>query len=190
MTYALGKTLFLHLPKTGGHCVWKIFEAHGGYRLKDKLGDKYNIHHSARGLKQRFGRSYDYYEKISLVRNPWERAVSLYFGRNKLNKFSPAGFEKYMRQWRSLRKYRWNPNYPQSRFTLPGVLIFDLAKIDLLYEWIEKRHQIKIINPGIIKTGKNRYQDRLHYREYYTSKLRADIAQAHKTDIKKYGWKF
>jgi len=181
--------LFVHIPKTGGHAVWEVVKANGGYRMKDERSH-IRMHTSANALKQRLGPEYNQFKKVSLIRNPWERAVSLYFGRNKLKKFSPEGFAKYMRQWRTLGKMRWNPYYQQTALLNRDVLVFRLDQIEKLWHWMEMNLDITVDDPGIIKTGKNRYVERMHYRKYFNKELRAVIAQAHKRDIERFGWKY
>ncbi len=183
--------MFIHIPKTGGHSVWNVMRANGGHRCKDTLGGNWTHHMSATGIRQKMGSTdYDRYDKVALIRNPWQRAVGLYFGRNKIKEHSPAGFAKFMKQYRGIGKYRWNPFYPQSRLLLPDVRAFKLEHIDELYRYLEQACGIEVNGPDAIKTGRNRHVERLPWREYFTDALRDEIARKHERDIERWGWVF
>jgi hypothetical protein len=190
MPYLLNNVMFIHIPKTGGHSVWDVMRQHGGTRMKDSHGDAWTHHATGIGLKQRLGGSYDHWTKFSLVRNPWQRAVGLYYGRDKLKEHTPARFEKWLDQWRTMGKLRWNPYYPQSRLLTTDVTVFRLENIEECYDWMEEQFDIKIVDPKHIKTGKHRYVERLPWRDYFSRRHRRAIGEAHKVDIYRWGWQF
>lgn len=191
MTYVLGNMMFIHITKTGGHAVWTIFEAHGGVRLKDfyGFGNGYPLHHTAAGLMAKFGDEYEKYEKFSLVRNPWERAVSLYFGQDNVETHSRHAFKKWMLASRKGLNVRYSPWVSQTRFLAPEVKVFDLSRIEELYEWIEG-HGYAVADPGVIPTGKNKDIRRPPYREYFNDSFKHQISKMHADDIERFGWVF
>lgn len=190
MPYVIDDLMFFHLPKTGGHSVWYVMEQHGGFRCKTEWGGHWSHHMTSYGARQKLGPKWDQYKKFTLVRNPWERAVSLYFGRNKINKHSPAAFARWMLRWRGLGKFRWNPHYAQTRVIHPGVTVFRLDDIDKLYGWMEDQLDITITEKFHHRTGHQRHKPRLHYRKYYNKELRDAVADSHRADIRKFGWTF
>lgn len=190
MPYVLDRMMFIHIPKTGGHSVWQVMKEHGGFRTKDEWGANFTHHMSGHGARQSLGGKYSWYQKVALVRNPWDRAVSLYFGRNKIKEHSPEGFAKYMRRFSSLNKMRFNPYYLQTRMLTPDTLIFKLDEIEKLYGWMEANLEITIKDRPFIKTGLNRRAERQDYQHYFTPVLRETIMVKHALDIDRFGWKF
>lgn len=191
MAYILDRMLFIHIPKCAGHTVWEVMKANGGFRAKDRWGGRFSHHQSAFGLRQALGKTWCDYQPVTLVRNPWERAVSLYFGRNRnKNPHTPAGFAKFMRRYERLSKYRWNPHYPLSRMITPEMIVFKVDEIERLWGWMESNLEIEIGTPKVRRSGTHRYVDRLHYRDYFTKQLRNGIAEVHQHDIARWGWKF
>jgi len=193
LTLILGNLMFIHIPKTGGNSVWYTIRHHGGYRLKEKYGPGagYALHHSSWGVRERMGTTeYDRYEKFSLVRNPWERAVSLYYGADWLTHHSVDGFNMFMTMKRSEKNLRWSPLRLQTDLLGPEVRIFDLANIDQLYKWMGAKLQIKIKPQGVITTGKNRYIERPYHRDLIPGKWAQRIAAANRKDIKRFHWRW
>lgn len=191
MAYLLRNLLFIHLPKTGGHSVWDVMKPRGGIRLKTEWGPKWIHHQSAAGLKARLGPSYDQYEKFSLIRNPFERAVSLYFGRDKKN-YTPsvAGFKKFMRNRRGLAKFRWNPYYPQVRFAGVETKLFDLDNINGLFEWLGDQLGEEIMERPWRKTGMNRNLKRLPWRQYYDDEIVSWVREDCAVELEQFGWNY
>lgn len=190
MPYVMGRMLFIHVPKTGGHSVLKVMRANGGFRAGDEWGYGFRSHQSAWTIKARLKEKWYDYDRVSLVRNPWDRAVSLYFGKDKITSHSPAGFQKYMRRCIDAFKHRWSPWRLQTVMLSDEVKVFRLDDIAKLYEWMALEHGAEIGTPEVLKTGKNRYVERLPYQAYYTPELLDQVAEAHVKEIKKYKWSF
>lgn len=183
--------MFIHIPKTGGHSVWDVMEPRGGFRAKEEWGAKFTHHQSGGSLKVRLGPKFDTYKKFSLIRNPFERAVGLYFGRdNKTHRQSIAGFKKYMNNRRGLSKYRWNPYYSQLTFAGPHAKLFDLARIDELYDWMGHELGEVITERPYHKTGRHRHRERLPWREYYDDEIVGWMKEAQAADLERFGWEF
>jgi hypothetical protein len=195
MTYLLDEHRlgYIHIPKTGGHTVWHTLEANGAYRAKDRHGARFTHHQTMAAVRSRFGNAeFDQWQWIVTVRNPFERALSLYYGRKKITKHSVEGFQKYMRRWRGLAKYRWNPYYPQSRFIVPGenVHVFKLEEIDRLYDWLEDRYGLTTFRDTHWKTGAYRMKERLPLARYYTSEIISEMTGKHVADLARWGYSY
>jgi len=196
MTCILQNMMFIHIPKTGGHSVKAVMEENDGFSLKDVngFGNGFSYHERSSWLRDKLGfEEYDRYNKVSLVRNPWERAVGLYFGENRPGGHSVRGFRKWVLAQSRIRykskDKRIDPLTPQSWMLTPEVIVFDLARIDELYQWMEINLDSigPIVSPHVL-SGK--IVPRLPYREYYSSRVREMVTVANYQDIKKYGWKF
>jgi Sulfotransferase family len=85
--------LFIHVPKTGGNTLQAILRAHSEDRLtSDEYRDGFEDfevegdvtskkHMSLQDYHDRLAADvYDRLFRFAVVRNPWERAISLYFG--------------------------------------------------------------------------------------------------------------
>ena len=72
------KTIFIHVPKTGGTSVCTHF-GFDNYEYKNNKGQQSKKHDSITLLKAKFPKEYDEYMKFSVVRNPYDRMVSVYF---------------------------------------------------------------------------------------------------------------
>lgn len=164
---------------------------HGAFRAKDVWGRRFINHQSAFSFQGRTARAgHGPFKMFALVRNPWERAVSLYFGRDKFDTHSPKKFHRYMETRSSSGSARWNPFYLQTNSFTPDTLVFQLDKIEELYAWLEKEFAINITERPHRKTGKNRRAERLPYQDYHNKLTRKLIYEAHHRDIERFGWKF
>lgn len=85
--------IFLHVPRTGGSTIKRLFvggewsqAAPGSQRYIEELteiGRRYDAedlrsHRTASQIRQAFGDAYDRYLRVAFVRNPWERLVSAF----------------------------------------------------------------------------------------------------------------
>lgn len=74
------KTIFTHIPKTGGTSIEAMF---GFVQTKDgsrafREGANYGKHFTAKMQKKNYGEDFKNYYKFSIVRNPWEKELSMY----------------------------------------------------------------------------------------------------------------
>ena len=74
------KTVFLHIPRTGGTSIKSAFgfvEYEGDIITKESTGLG-EIYKTAQQIRQIFPQVYENYYKWTIVRNPWEREVSIF----------------------------------------------------------------------------------------------------------------
>ena len=101
--------IFLHIPKTGGTTISKIFDV--PFLHDPNPGTTPTPQHLTCGmLRERVGdEKYDSYYKFTFVRNPWSRILSSYFWRQSLPKKRPilpfGDFVENARQVVSDRQY-------------------------------------------------------------------------------------
>lgn len=74
------KVIFIHIPKTGGYSIYKIFDMKPPFEGENEgMGHQTSANH-----KSKFKRKWDGYFKFAFVRNPWERFISAYMYHRKL----------------------------------------------------------------------------------------------------------
>ena len=195
MTYILQDMMFIHIPKTGGHSVLEVMKVNGGYALKDLhgFGNGFSYHEASSWIREKLGDDeYDTYHKVTLMRNPWERAVGLYYGEARPDGHSGRGFRIWIRSQQRIRykskDKRVDPITPQSWMIGSEVRVFDLARIEELWAWMQATLDIKPIKPGHVMSGKS--GERMPYRDYYSPIIQKVIAKSSYVDIARMGWKF
>lgn len=70
------KFIFVHIPKTGGTSVEKLFDS--SFYGWDEKHNLWKQHCSIHQMQSLYGIDIDNYYKFSIIRNPWDRAVSDY----------------------------------------------------------------------------------------------------------------
>jgi chondroitin 4-sulfotransferase 11 len=94
------KTIFVHIPKTGGTSVEGMF----GYAEYNKFGNllKDNVgrgkHWGADEYYQYWSDWYKQYYKFTIVRNPWERELSLYLMMRGQLKYRHLNFRQFIQR--------------------------------------------------------------------------------------------
>lgn len=74
------RTVFLHIPRTGGTSIKSAFgfvEYEGDTITKESAGFG-EVYKTARQIQKIFPQVYKHYYKWTIVRNPWEREVSIF----------------------------------------------------------------------------------------------------------------
>ena len=166
------RLVFLHIPKTAGRSIKKF--------LQDKEGGPVNL-----GIPHLFPREYvseghitqsdwDAFEKFTVIRNPWARAVSAYKYHLRTRKREPfADFlGEYIKGGWDLRRH----GEPQSRY------IHGLDGRIYRYEFLAEDF------PGLPRV--NSSQDATNYRDFYTPATRALIADTYAEDIERFDYHF
>jgi hypothetical protein len=186
--------IFVHIPRTAGT---SIANALGIYK-------KHHRHFFARKYIA-IRPDWDDCFKFSFVRNPWDRAVSLYAHQTKCsNSFKDWLMDIVKRDGHpKIRKKEWvlrDKMASTGGSSLPwkcqtdwlvnnsGQLCMDfIGKFENLNVDIKKIEQIigrKILLPHHNKT------DRLPYQHYYDDETRKIVADWHRKDIENFGYKF
>ena len=201
--------LLIHIPKTAGRSIGKIFskDAHGfagGSYLRP-------LHCTALYVKDNFFKDkeneWNRLYKITWVRNPWERAVSLWkfsrFDKVLSNAIEDYAFGDNFKFWLfncnrqfiplMIEDYPYNRN-PLKSLTyisdLDGNLLVDFIgrfeyineDIDRLNKELNKNFKLDI-NKETNNFGKN-------YQKYYDDESREYIAEVCKWEIEKFNYKF
>lgn len=182
------KFIFVHIIKTGGSSIEKLF------------GQK-KIHSFAKKYKKQIGsKKWDNYFKFTFVRNPWDKMVSQYFyiQKNQQGKYKLT-FREFISAFQSCpeKEYingvgipvRFNP------VQLPWILDDDgNCLVDFIGRFENFQEDFGIIcdKIGIPKQrlpheNKSRHK---HYNEYYDNETREIVAKKFAQDIEYFGYEF
>jgi hypothetical protein len=171
---------FIHVPKTGGISIitwlrnsFKIFQLHS---VK-----KYALHPSTDMFNSLLP------ETFAVVRNPWDRIVSLWAFWTEANK-SDITFDTFVR---NLGSYKFSErewftfDTPQKAWIPNGVT--HLLKFETLEEDF-KVIQVRLgCNESLPKLNTSNHND---YRTYYTQETIQIIADVFKDDIETFGYRW
>ena len=91
------KTIFVHIPKTAGTSVEAAF---GKIQMEQKYFKEFGIgkHFSASKMKEDNQDIFEEYYKWTIVRNPWERDLSMYNMMSKGIKFRHMNFKEFLKK--------------------------------------------------------------------------------------------
>ena len=174
------KIVFAHAPRTSGTSIEHALLE--GRLVKDSMK-----HLRASQLKKLVGKEWGQYYKFTIVRNPWDRIVSMYHQpyfaeigalTNKdldffIANYKPAPWEHGVQC----------SDYADEEMNL--VLRFESRTEGL--DKFEKETGIKI-NNNIHKRSTNRTES--SYRDFYTETTKKAVEQMFRDDIERYGYKF
>jgi len=204
------KTLFFHVPKTGGTAIHTAFSDHT-ITTKDKWEFYLGMHGNftdlkyGPGTKNVFNKLIKYW-KFCFVRNPWSHAVSLYFNMIDSHRWEkeehPQPIENYKNFNWFLKTYDGEtPLYrPQSHYTF-----YDKEfKIDKWYKYEQlqeawddicerfnyKKFKLPVINTT--KPRKNRFDITYpeDYRTFYDDESIEYVTSKSKNEIRQFNYRF
>lgn len=165
-------------------------------RVKQRLGLKaakagaaYYNHMPAAAIRRAMGEeSFDAYRKVTSVRNPWDRELSLYFWRYRDSARRPS-FEQYVRapRFRPTRK-------TFEIYSIDGHVVADVV---LRYESLERDFAAFVKTLGVngplqlprAKSGVRPETSR-DYRSFYSNKTRQIIKRRYAREIEAFGYEF
>lgn len=214
------KCIFIHIPRTGGSTIEKLLDMENldekGFsnihdekrlfgRIQDGTEDNYLSTHlqhlTAHEIKQRVGEEiWNNYFKFTIVRNPWDRIISIYkYGdgslKNKLKtvtekKYKKIGFNEFLDKIQEieLRNIHLLPQYNFINYN--NKLMLDYIG------YFENYNQViqeifKILDLNLKEIPKSRKSNRLNfYPFYYTPNRFKKIKRMYKEDIVKLNYSF
>lgn len=200
------KFIFVHVPKTAGSSIESAFADFSD----DKIQHLYNQgvllrfkHASAQQLRRRVGNAvWSQYFTFSIVRNPWDIAVSMYFymkdiqphlervngamARDRFKTMMEDSQHMEFGPW--LEKNAHLLDLPQAGFLADNkgnILVEHIGKVENItndFEYICKKIGVKSRLPHTNRTQHG------HYQNYYTDSSRAVIAERCAQDIAQFGY--
>jgi len=181
------KFLWFRVAKVGTRTIFNIFE---NSNIKLDAEQPFGIHYP---LKK-----YAKYFKFAFVRNPWDRLVSCWH--NKVVENNYFNFTDYeLAQMKNFSKFiNFVENIDVENCDLHLRLqtkLIDLNNIDYIGRFekfeIDLKNVLKIINLNDITINKrNVSRNRLNYREYYNSELKARVEKIYYKDVNILSYKF
>lgn len=177
------KCIFVEVPKTGTTSIRSIL----GEPIKPHL-NIYQIYQSTSDV------TFSSYFKFGFVRNPWDRAVSLFERREGMqlrNKMTFAEFIDWMRFASSTCLHPVPHRYQLDWFVNANgdVIVDHIGRFENLesdWERIQAKLGISIVLPKL-NHNPNRQRD---YREYYTKELADKVKQRFAVDIEYFNYHF
>jgi hypothetical protein len=195
------KFIFVHIPKTGGTSIEKLFN--NSFYGWDKKHCLWKQHCSIHQMQSVYGIDIDNYYKFSIVRNPWDRAVSDYKWWTRASSpffdfLKNTTFEDYLLIRNGYEKInhlndsagRADHFYAQYSFIeIDGANCMNRI---IRFENLQKDFnivcdEISLRKQQLPHTNKTKHK---HYTEYYDDKTREIAAERYAKDIEYFGYKF
>jgi len=174
-TVHCGDVTFIHIPKTAGYSVteWLMKKLKGSIIRGIHLSTKMTLVKTP--------------ETFTVVRNPWDRVVSLWAYWNKVRKTN-VPFDDFVR---NLHTYKFNENswftfdQPQKAWIPDGVTY--LLKFETLdQDFVQIQTLLGCTDP-LPRVNTSQHDD---YHTYYTDETRDIVSQVFKDDIEAFGYVF
>lgn len=162
--------IFIHINKTGGSSIEKVFDYDG---IK---------HEHASQLAARVGEKWDRYFKFAIIRNPWDRLVSEYFFRvNKGSVSQGVGFCEWVQIMHSKHKATTYAAGPQSKWIRDMDFVGRFETLQESFDYVcEMVGYPKTKLPHVNSTRHK------HYSTYYDDETRKLVEEWHRPDLDNY----
>ena len=194
------RCIFIHIPRTAGTSIEYTLIGNDWWQINPQT--KHIFSQTAKNLYKDY---WDDYFKFSIVRNPWDRLISMTRYSNFYNlhiKNQLIDLSHYVQNFpyceidsRSLSSFEdinfTTPNSLYQNILSPDidfVVKFENLEDDMLFVFDQIKFPGKLQNINC-KTGNNEYK-KLHYSNYYTNESKDIVFNIYKNDIKKFSFKF
>jgi hypothetical protein len=183
--------IFVHINKTGGTSIEKVFEPTADAR------DVRHKHASLADYRKEYPRAFREYFKFAFVRNPWDWLVSRYHWSRDRQKLFDFEFAEMLR-----RIERGVPLSAEARWLETGALVPQCRKLALRgrigvdfvgrYEHLQRDFDAvcervghpRVELPHVFASEHRRYT------EYYDDATRAIVARVYADDIRAFDYRF
>lgn len=188
--YCASKSIFVHIPKTAGTSV------------SEALYGMQPWHHLARSYQQVDPQRFEEYFSFAFVRNPWDRALSIYKYARKISDSPYRGpltdiagydsFESFVMDWCEKEKIQ-DHYFLRSQFSFVSI-DDESVGIDFLgrFENIDEDFKEVCRNMGVdVALPKlNQAKKKEDFRQSYTTEMVDKIASVYNDDVEKLGYSF
>ena len=186
------KFIFIHINKTAGTSVEKALCEYGQKRTVPKENNDFKMskqsqHFNYKEYKEFLGSDYDDYFKFTVIRNPFDRVASYYYGGNAIS--SGLNFSDWI-----INRYQ-NKNFQdfERMYSDYKHWIGD-EKIDLILRFENLSNDFEILKNKLnldCELGfHNVTKDRKHYSKYYNEKTKNIIQNFFSDELEKFNYKF
>ncbi len=192
------RCIFIHIPKCAGSSVKKfLYGSHTG-------GD----HATAMELRHLFPNEYETYFKFAVVRNPWDRVVSVYsyllaggngsFRDQKVKEqlIRLGGFGPFCRHLERALSRRFPKPFPRHLWPQAWFLREAAGRpvcVDYLVRFEDMDPGLRAVGSHIqadIRIPRMRETPHSHYSEYYDDESRRLVESAYREDVELFGYRF
>ena len=192
------RCIFVHVPKCAGSSVKKfLYGTHRG-------GD----HATAAEFKDLFPGEYESYYKFAVIRNPWDRAVSVYsyllaggngsFRDRKVREqlIRLGGFKQFCRYLEKEVSRKYFKPFPRHLWPQAWFLGEEGGKkisLDTLVQFEDMEAGLRTVGSHIqaeIRIPRLRETPHRHYSEYYDDETRELVQKAYREDVELFGYRF
>lgn len=172
--------IFLHPNKCAGKSIeWVLGGKHPAPGSSDHL--------TLRGYISRHPKEAKEYFKFSFCRNPWDRMVSIYFGRTQLYGHKEGSFKDFVK--------RANPEKNPTQRQLNWMLDFEdkmavdyIGRVETIqHDWQVICNKLNIFDMKLPHLNKSNHK---HYTYYYDDEARSIVEDKYAADIKYFGYEF
>ena len=181
------KLLFVHIARTGGTSVESALVGNDWWRIDPKTK-----HLSARQMRAFYGEDiWNKYKKFSIVRNPWDRVISMWATGWWSPELNMAGIENHS----GLKQFieRLSPHEHEEYGSLLFVDIIN-EELDyiLRYETLNSdlNQMLDELGLGQVVLPRLESRKREPYTFYYNDDTKALVQKIFSQDILKYGYSF
>ena len=206
--------LFIHVPKTGGNSLQNILQKfsedevvcnnskHDGVERFEVLSNEYKTKKHSRLWQYKKAIDRDVYErlfKFTVVRNPWDMMVSMYFSPHRgVESWVRADFLKLLKKRPVFRDFVVEMNVKERLFRQVGMATMGktdlLANIDFVLKFENLQNDFdflcsKLNIPKSTLPVRNKSK-RSHYSHYYDNDLKERVYDKFKEEIDYFGYKF
>ena len=209
MSLLNNKFLFVHINKSGGGIITNHMKNNGNTKI---TGKHRNLEQMLNIAKKKHKLNINNLYKFTIVRNPWERMLSMYLFYHKSNFNSPeffSGDDKIDNNFKNWIKYIYSEKFDRNKIH-SAVNIFKYCFCNQL-NWISDssgkiikmnkilrfennelehffRNEMKLKNIDVNK--KVHPTNHKHYSYYYDDETKLLVAKYYKKDIEYFGYKF
>ena len=180
------KVIFIHIPRTGGTSIEQALVGKNWWHV-----ERATKHLTWFQARQIYTEYWDQYLKFSVVRNPWDWMVSLYYAHN-YTRSAARGIS-----WREYVKHPRLASHEQDTVIQSAIIGSEIDFV-LRFENLGPDFKRLCARIGLEAPELPNYSARSgrvgankqHYSYYYDAELRDIIANRHKDDIRRFNYKF
>lgn len=177
------KFIFIHVPKTGGSSFMTRFS--NNWKHLDKSDLVLGGHVPYTEIKKDYPEEWRSYYKVAFVRNPWDRAVSLWILRGGRTSFLEFLNKIKNLKGRKPKMLRTQTSYIGDGSELDFIGRFEFYQPTVYY--LMGKLGFPLTKLKYIRITPNRTKD---YAPHYVPGCRKLVTEIYKEDIKNFGYKF